>query len=161
MITRLTDALLTQALRLALTRPETADGTDVLALRDPRIAAAVRLIHQHPHRAWTVEELATQAALSRSAFTARFRQFVGAPPMRYATGIRLAHAAGLLQTTHATLVEIARRTGYANEFSLSKAFKRAYGVAPDTYRRHTDTPAPRLAVAGGATSATERPAPAR
>jgi AraC-like DNA-binding protein len=159
-ITRLTDALLTQALRLTLSRPEAAESTDLRALQDPRVAAAIGLIHQHPHRAWTLEELAAGAALSRSAFAARFRRFVGEPPMRYATRIRLAHAAGLLQSTQASLVEIARRTGYDNEFSLSKAFKRAYGVAPGSYRRRTDTPAPHLAVATRSSRPTTRPAPA-
>src|SRR6266568_9646507 len=96
-------------------------------------------------------ELAARAALSRSAFTSRFRQLVGEPPMRYATRVRLAHAAGLLHTTQASLVEIARRTGYDNEFSLSKAFKRAYGIAPGSYRRRAETPAPRLAVDAGTT----------
>jgi transcriptional regulator GlxA family with amidase domain len=143
---RLTDALLTQALRVALTAAEATAGVGPRTLQDPRIAAAVRLIHQHPQRAWTVDELAARAALSRSTFATRFRQLVGEPPMRYATRIRLVHAAGLLQTTQAGLGEIARRTGYDNEFSLSRAFKRAYGVAPGRYRRRADIPAPRLAV---------------
>jgi transcriptional regulator GlxA family with amidase domain len=46
-------------------------------VQDPRIAAAVRLIRQHPQRAWTVEELAAVAALSRSTFAARFAQGKG------------------------------------------------------------------------------------
>jgi AraC-like DNA-binding protein len=145
-IGRLTDALVTQALRVALTAAQASAGVDLRALQDPRIAAALRLIHQHPQRAWTVDELASRAALSRSAFATRFRQLVGDPPMRYATRIRLVHAAGLLHTTQAGLGEIARRTGYDNEFSLSRAFKRAYGVAPGRYRRRADVPTPRLAV---------------
>jgi transcriptional regulator GlxA family with amidase domain len=143
-ISRLTDALLTQALRSALTAAERAGGVELPAWKDPRIAAAIRLIHQQPQRAWTVDELASRAGLSRSTFSTRFRQLVGEPPMRYANQIRLAYAAGLLHSTRASLTEIARRTGYDDEFSLSRAFKRAYGVAPGSYRRRVEAPAPRL-----------------
>jgi AraC-like DNA-binding protein len=81
-----------------------------------------------------VGELAAEVALSRSAFTARFRRLVGEPPMRYLIRARLAHAAGLLHTTDIGLAEVARRTGYQSEFSFSRAFKRAFGVAPGAYR---------------------------
>ena len=131
---RLADALLTQALRVAAAELDAADGGQVRALRDPHIAAAVRLIHGQPQRPWTVGELAAEVALSRSAFAARFRELVGEPPMRYVIRARLAHAAGLLDATDVSLAEIARRTGYESEFSFGRAFKRAFGVAPGAYR---------------------------
>jgi AraC-like DNA-binding protein len=133
-VSRLADALLTQALRVALAELDAADGARVRALRDPHVANAVRLIHGQPQRPWTVGELAAEVALSRSAFTARFRRLVGEPPMRYLIRARLAHAAGLLRTTEVGLAEIARRTGYQSEFSFSRAFKRAFGIAPGGYR---------------------------
>ncbi len=133
-VSRLADALLTQALRAALVELRTSTGAAVLALRDPAIAAAIALIHNQPERAWTVGELATEIALSRSAFSARFRQLVGESPKRYVTRTRLAHAASLLHKTGAPLAEIAARAGYATEFSFSKAFKRTFGLAPGAYR---------------------------
>jgi AraC-like DNA-binding protein len=69
----------------------------------------------------------------RSAFSARFRQLVGESPKRYITRTRLAHAA-LLHQTDASLAEIALKIGYGSEFSFAKAFKRAFGIAPGTYR---------------------------
>ena len=131
---RLADVLLTQALRLALTELESADGAGVLALRDPQIAAAIEHIHRRPECAWTVGDVAAKVALSRSAFSARFRELVGESPRRYITRTRLAHAAALLHTTDASLAEIATQAGYATEFSFSKAFKRTFGVAPGAYR---------------------------
>jgi len=47
---------------------------------------------------------------------------------------RLAHAACLLHKTDAPLAQIAARSGYGTEYSFSRAFKRAFGVAPGGYR---------------------------
>jgi AraC family transcriptional regulator, alkane utilization regulator len=151
---RLADALLAQALRVALTELESADGAGPLALRDPQLAAAIERVHGQPERAWTVGELAADVGLSRSAFAARFRELVGEPPKRYITRTRLAHAAALLHKTDASLAEIAARAGYATEFSFSKAFKRRFGVAPGAYRRQP-TVAPELS-APRATAAVSR-----
>jgi AraC family transcriptional regulator, alkane utilization regulator len=131
---RLADALLAQALRVALAELQASDGAGVLALRDPQLATAIGLIHHRPDHAWTVGELASEVALSRSAFSARFRQLVGESPKRYITRTRLAHAAALLHQTDASLAEIALKIGYGSEFSFAKAFKRAFGIAPGTYR---------------------------
>jgi AraC family transcriptional regulator, alkane utilization regulator len=131
---RLADALLAQALRVALAELQSSDGAGVLALRDPQLATAIELIHRRPDHPWTVGELAGEVALSRSAFSARFRQLVGESPKRYITRTRLAHAAALLHQTDAPLAEIALKIGYGSEFSFAKAFKRAFGIAPGTYR---------------------------
>jgi AraC-like DNA-binding protein len=133
-VSRLADALLTQALRVALAELQASDGAGVLALGDPQIAAAIELIHREPEHAWTVGDVAVEVALSRSAFAARFRRLVGESPKRYITRTRLAHAAALLHNTDAPLAEIAARVGYGSEFSFSKAFKRTFGIAPSAYR---------------------------
>jgi AraC-like DNA-binding protein len=73
-VTRLADVLLTQALRVALNQLESSGGAGLLALGDRHIAAAIGLIHSRPGHGWTVGELASQVAPSRSAFSARFRE---------------------------------------------------------------------------------------
>src|SRR5262249_34829154 len=138
----LADVLLTQALRAALIQFERSGGASLPALADPQIAAAVELIHSQPERGWTLGELAGRVSLSRSSFSARFRELVGEAPIRYITRTRLAHAATLLRTTNASLAQIAARAGYSTEFSFSKAFKRTFGLAPGAYRGQ---PAPRPA----------------
>jgi AraC family transcriptional regulator, alkane utilization regulator len=145
-VTRLADAMLTQALRLALIDLQAVDQTRVLALGDPQIAQAVAHIHDQPERAWTVRELAADVALSRSEFAARFRELIGESPLRYVTRTRLAHAAALLRGSDAPLAQIATRSGYATPFSFGKAFKRAFGVAPGEYRGHANG-RPRLEIA--------------
>ncbi|MBV9682973.1 MAG: helix-turn-helix transcriptional regulator [Solirubrobacterales bacterium] len=120
----------------------------MLALSDPQIARAIKVIHDQPERGWTVGELAANVALSRSTFAARFRHLVGESPSRYITRTRLAHAAVLLRTTDASLAQIAARAGYGTEFSFGKAFKRTLGIAPGSYRGQASD-APDLELAAG------------
>jgi AraC-like DNA-binding protein len=133
-LTRLADAMLTQVLRGALAELQSAEGDGLLALRDPQVAAAIELIHRRPQHAWTVGELATQVALSRSAFSARFSGMVGESPKRYVTQTRLAQAAALLRSNDTPIAEVAQKIGYSSEFSFAKAFKRTFGVSPGSYR---------------------------
>src|SRR5262249_48894958 len=62
-------------------------------LRDQYVGKALALLHDRPAEAWTVESLAREAALSRSALAERFTQFVGDTPMQYLTRWRMQLAA--------------------------------------------------------------------
>lgn len=139
-LARLADAMLAHALRSAVS-DVLSSQTDGAAARDGAIGAALVQIHRRPEYPWTVEQLAAHVALSRSAFSSRFRERVGESPKRYLTRTRLARAAALLQNGDTSLAEIAQRVGYGSEFSFAKAFKRAFGVAPGTYRGLGETAA--------------------
>jgi AraC family transcriptional regulator, alkane utilization regulator len=152
-LARLADLLLTQAIRAYLLSLADADQPQVGAMRDPRIAKAIRLVHADPAHSWAVEDLASEVAMSRSAFAERFRQLTGEPPMRYVTRCRLARAASFLAQERSTLFEVARRTGFASEASFTRAFSRAFGMAPGAYRRRLREPvAPQLGDAPGTTA---------
>lgn len=131
-VSRLTDALLAQALRSHLLESEAAD---ISPIKDRQIARALRLVRERPNAPWTVSTLAAAIGLSRSAFAERFKAALGESPMRHLTRYRLERAATYLRTSNAGLREIARRTGYDSEFTISKAFRRRYGVSPGSYRR--------------------------
>ena len=134
-VSRLADILFVQIVRGYLATLG-GDGHGWLrALADPKIGAALSLIHQRPERTWTVGGLATRVNMSRSAFALRFTQTVGEPPLRYVTRWRMQKAAGLLRQGRAPLAEIASRVGYDSEAAFSKAFKRCIGCAPGAYRR--------------------------
>ena len=64
--------------------PEDAPGW-YSGLRDPQVGAALRLMHERPALAWTVEALAREVGMSRSVFAERFASFVAAPLMDYLT----------------------------------------------------------------------------
>jgi transcriptional regulator GlxA family with amidase domain len=131
-VTRLTYVLLTQALRRHLLDMDlggAAPGADV------QVARALRLMRERPDQHWSVSSLAAAVGLSRSAFARRFQAATGESPMRSLSRYRLAQAARFLRTTDAGLREIARRTGYDSEVSISKAFRRQFGTSPGAYRK--------------------------
>jgi transcriptional regulator GlxA family with amidase domain len=102
---------------------------------DPQIARALRLVRERVDDDWTVPKMAAAVGLSRSTFAERFRAATGETPIQHLTRYRLARAAEYLRTTNAAILEIARRTGYESEVSISKAFRREFGVSPGAYRR--------------------------
>lgn len=119
-------------------------------ITDNAVAAALREVHGNPQKRWTVQQLSDAAGMSRAAFTSRFTALTGKPPMKYLTGLRLAHGARMLEETTATLVTIARQVGYSTEFAFAGAFRREYGVSPGRFRR--DSAAGRMAARPGAVS---------
>lgn len=134
MLRRLTELLFIQVIRLWIDQQAKASVGWVGALRDQPISAALGLIHQSPERRWTVNELAEAAALSRSAFSARFTELVGEPPMTYLTRWRMLRATRLLKNEVSTGT-VADRLGYDSEAAFRKAFKREIGIPPAQYRK--------------------------
>jgi AraC-like DNA-binding protein len=131
---RLLDLALIATLRAWFARPEAQAPGWYVALGDPVVGQALRLMHDDPAHPWTVAALAAKAGVSRAAFARRFSDLVGEPPMSYLTNWRIALAADLLRESDATVESIARRVGYASAFALSVAFKRIRGVSPSRHR---------------------------
>ena len=103
-------------------------------LRDPQVGRCLELMHSRPAHAWSVEVLAQEVHLSRSALAERFAELVGMPPMQYLKQWRLATAARMLRSEGSKLLRIAKAVGYETEASFGRAFKAAYGVSPGAWR---------------------------
>jgi AraC-like DNA-binding protein len=132
-LSRLLEVLLIEALRSAAgtsASPGLARG-----LSDGRLAVAIRAMHEHPTHAWTVAELAKEAALSRSSFFERFSRAVGIAPMEYLLTWRMALAKDLLRRKEGRIGEIAQRVGYSSASTFSVAFTRHVGRPPTQYAR--------------------------
>ncbi|HUR47992.1 MAG TPA: AraC family transcriptional regulator [Acidimicrobiales bacterium] len=132
--TRLSELLLTEALKLHLGSAPAADHGLMAALRDPVLAPALGLLHGEPDRHWTVADLAGQVAVSRSVLDQRFRQVLGRSPIRYLADWRMHLADDLLAETKSNVGAIAREVGYESEEAFSRAFKRARGLSPAAWR---------------------------
>jgi transcriptional regulator GlxA family with amidase domain len=132
-LSRLLEVLLIEALRS--TAETTASPGLVRGLSDCRLAAAIRGMHEHPTRAWTVAELAKEAALSRSTFFERFNRAVGVAPMEYLLTWRMALAKDLLRRNEGRVADVAQRVGYSSASTFSVAFTRHVGRPPSQYAR--------------------------
>ena len=132
---RLIEVMLIEALRTI--QGEAAPAGLLRGLGDARLAIAIREMHADPARAWTVEELARKAALSRSVFFDRFTGAVGVPPIEYLLGWRMAIAKDLLRRQDISLAEIAERVGYSSASTFSTAFSRYVGQPPSRFARES------------------------
>lgn len=133
MLERLVQLLLVEAMR---------SGTSVTSppgllrgLGDERLARALKQMHAHVDRQWTVAQLANAAALSRSAFFDRFTRTVGVAPMEYLLRWRMALAKELLRGDAIAVSEVAERVGYGSSSTFSVAFSRHVGLPPSKYAR--------------------------
>jgi AraC family transcriptional regulator, alkane utilization regulator len=92
-------------------------------------------VHGDIGREWTVEELGRCVGLSRSALAERFTRLIGVAPMHYLANWRMQVAAQELRNRNTSLAQIASAVGYGSEAAFSRAFKKAFGSAPATWRR--------------------------
>jgi AraC-like DNA-binding protein len=134
-MTRLADILVIQAIRAWLdTAPEANLGW-LAALRDKQVGRTLALIHRRPEQDWTVAELAREAGMSRSAFSARFTELVGQPAMQYLAQWRLHLARAQLRQTRDPVGTVASRAGYQSEAAFGRAFKQFFGIPPGGVRK--------------------------
>lgn len=110
-------------------------STDVLAIDDPDVAAAVRFIRANACRGIGVSALLREIAVSRRVLETRFSKIRGHTPHEEIVRVQIARAKEILTQTDLPLAAVASQVGFAHPEYLSVAFKKATGVTPGTYRR--------------------------
>ncbi|HXG62980.1 MAG TPA: DNA-binding transcriptional regulator [Planctomycetota bacterium] len=113
----------------------TRHSTDVLALEDREIAAAVRFIREHACDGATVADLLKAVPLSRRVLESRYRKATGRTPHQDLLRIRIERVQQLLVETDHSLERIASLAGFNHPEYMSVAFKRETGMTPGRYRR--------------------------
>ena len=78
----------------------------------------------------TVEMLSREVGLSAAHFARAFKETMGRAPHQYLLALRLERARRLLETTEASLSDIAQRAGFADQAHFTRLFKRAFGTTP-------------------------------
>ena len=135
MLAKLSELMFVEAMRrYAESLPPEGKGW-LAGVRDAQIGRALALLHGEPGKAWTVDELARNVALSRSALAERFAALVGEPPMQYLMRWRLALAAQTLRSGGEAVARVAERSGYESEAAFNRAFKREFGMPPAAWRK--------------------------
>jgi len=114
---------------------EEKDHGFITALADSQIGKALSKMHEAPAKLWSVETLANEAGMSRSAFAERFSRLVEMSPMQYLTHWRMTQANELFITTEQSVGQVAEQCGYQSEPAFAKAFKKQFGYGPGQARK--------------------------
>lgn len=91
-------------------------------------------MHAEPSRSWHLPELASAAAMSRTAFATRFKALAGMGPLTYLAQWRMRLAQRWLAAGTLPIGQIARATGFGSDAAFSNAFKRMTGESPSRFR---------------------------
>lgn len=133
MADRLTEVLFIQLLRTHMGKSQ-QESNYLSALSDQKIGKALNLIHSEETAELSVDTLAQQVSLSRSAFSERFNRLVGEAPKPYLQRWRLEKAKRSLRENAMSTYAIALQAGYSSEAAFSKAFKLKFGDSPGKFR---------------------------
>jgi LacI family transcriptional regulator len=127
--------------RVAPMEVVTRQSTDVLAVEDSEVAAALRHIRAHAVEGLSVKQLLEEVPVNRRTLERRFVSVLGHTPLEEIRQVRLERAKVLLQTD-LPIYEVAKRCGFATPEYMATSFLQATGKTPTSYRRQF-TPRPR------------------
>ena len=135
LISCLYEALFVYAIRAYASSSAAPPKGWLAAVSDKHLSKAIQAVHSDIGRSWSVESLAREARMSRSAFALKFKTVLGQTPLEYLTQWRMHRAGDMIRSNGASFSEVASSIGYGSESSFSRVFKREIGVAPREYRR--------------------------
>jgi LacI family transcriptional regulator len=113
----------------------TRHSTDVLAIADPEVAAAMAFIHQHSCEPIGVANVVEAVGVSRSTLEARFKT-VGRTIHGEIQRLRIERARFLIATTDLPIKQIAAMAGFAHVHYMTTIFRQNTGWTPAEYRKH-------------------------
>jgi AraC-like DNA-binding protein len=134
-VARLAEVVFAETLRRYLLQLPPGRTGWLAGAADSVVGRALECLHQHPGHSWTLDGLAQDVGISRSALTERFARYFGQGPMAYLADWRLQLAAESLRTTSRSVLQIAGEVGYDSEAAFNRAFKRRFSTPPARYRR--------------------------
>jgi AraC-like DNA-binding protein len=132
-VDRLFEVVIVLILRTLLNRSSVDSGL-LAGMAEPQLAKAMIAIHTTPERAWTLEQLAECAGMSRSKFASVFPERVGVTPMEYIARYRISIAEEMLRKGQA-LKFVASQVGYSSAAALSRAFTATRGQTAREWKR--------------------------
>ena len=130
---KLSDALMALIFRHLVEEKKIEQGL-FAALAHPRLAAVVSALHQLPARHFSLAELASVAAMSRTQFIDTFKAVVGETPGDYVQKWRISVAQSLL-LQRKPLNWVADEVGYSSYSGFSRAFHNISGMSPRQWLR--------------------------
>lgn len=131
---KLSEVLFAQAIRAYLEH-QSPSGSALAGFADPRLSRALTAFHQAPAQEWSVEGLAREAGMSRTAFAQEFTAKMAVTPMQYLTSWRMQIACQGLTEQGLNVADAAEIAGYASEAAFSRVFRKQVGMSPAAYRQ--------------------------
>jgi LacI family transcriptional regulator len=113
----------------------TRRSSDVLAIGDPDVAAAVRFIREHAHLPLRVEDVVRAVPVSRRSLERRFRAVLHRGLWQEIRRVHLERAKDLLAASALPIHAVAERAGFSDAKQLSVVFRQETGLTPTAYRR--------------------------
>lgn len=114
-------------------------SSDVVAVNDAVVARAIRFIHARVAQPIAVTDVAEHVGLSSRALELRFRATMGCSPSTAIRHARVDLAKKLIDSTTASLCQIAGRSGFRDQAYLSRVFRSVTGMHPQEYRDRKTT----------------------
>ncbi len=109
-------------------------SSDIVAIDDPQLAAAVRFIREHATRGATTVDVLRRVPVSRRVLDRQMHAVLGRSIADEIARVRFAKVKDLLAETDLPLAAIAERSGFAYPQSMAEAFKRRFGLTPGEFR---------------------------
>jgi LacI family transcriptional regulator len=112
----------------------TRQSTDVVAVNDQHVAAAVRFIRDHACDGITVNDVVHAAGTSRTLLERNYKKALGSTIHDFILNTRIDRVKRLLAETDLSLRVIAERTGFEHPEYLSVAFRKRTGISARDFR---------------------------
>ena len=109
-------------------------SSDVVAVDDPQVAAALRYIREHACHGIGVGHVVKHAGLSRTLLERRIRGAIGRTPGEEIQRVKFDEVRRFLDSTDLSLAAIAERCGFEHPQYMAEAFKKHFGMPPGRYR---------------------------
>lgn len=132
-LNRICELLVIQLLRISMENDSNDIGL-LAGLADQRLAKALTSIHKEPEKAWTLEQLASKAGMSRASFAVKFRETLGMTPGDYLSHWRLGVAKSLLKKGRPVSL-VSDQVGYSSPAAFTRAFAGRFGQTPSAWAK--------------------------
>ena len=109
-------------------------STEVLAMSNPHVVAALRFIHEHFREPLKVRDVMKQVHLSRQAMQNHFRRHVGHSMLDEIRRLRVEEAKQLLRKTNMKIEAVAERCGFTDRLTFHRTFTKLVGKPPAAWR---------------------------
>lgn len=110
-------------------------SSDVVAVKDPCVARAVRFVREHAGQGLDVSAVARAAGVSRRVLEKKFSEQIGRTPHEEIQEMRFRRVRQLLLETDYVLPQIAELAGFQYQEYLVRFFKQRTGLTPGQFRR--------------------------